>query len=57
MVETGTQAWLYGNLLDANITQDGHFITYPTADYLVDGNPGKKYILTRDCNAQQLGTK
>lgn len=36
---TGTQAWLYGGLFDANVSQDGRFLSYPTAHYLVDDEP------------------
>lgn len=36
---SGIQAFLGGGLFNANVSQDGHFISYPTADYLVDGNP------------------
>jgi hypothetical protein len=40
VAEIGTQAWLYGALM--NITSpDGEYITYPTADYKVDGAPSE----------------
>jgi len=42
MVETGSQAWLYGGLL--NITSsNGEIVSYPTADYRIDGASGKSF--------------
>jgi hypothetical protein len=39
-VVSGSQAWLYGGLL--NVTNDnGTFLSYPTADYKVDGVSGE----------------
>jgi len=35
IMETGTQAWLYGGLL--NNTSPGGNVSYPTADYQIDG--------------------
>ena len=40
MAETGSQAWLYGGLL--NITSaNGQILSYPTADYRIDGTSGE----------------
>jgi hypothetical protein len=36
----GSQAWLYGGLLDIT-TVDGNILSCPTADYRVDGVSGK----------------
>ena len=38
---TGTQLWLYGGVSDANIAPDGSFISYPNANYWLDGSPGE----------------
>lgn len=35
----GTEAWLHGALNNTSLTQDGHFVSYPTAEYVVDGVP------------------
>jgi hypothetical protein len=40
MVEIGSQAWLYGGLVNA-ADADGQIVSYPTADYKVDGDSGE----------------
>ena len=39
-METGSQAWFYGGLLNTTIV-DGQLIYYPIADYEIDGSPGE----------------
>ena len=40
LMEPGTQVWLYGGLL--NITNAaGEYLSYPTAEYTLDGYPGE----------------
>ena len=43
MTEIGIQAALYGGLSNSNVSEDGSFISYPTADYLLDGSPGESF--------------
>ena len=40
MVEIGSQAWLYGGLVNG-ANASGPILYYPTADYKIDGVPGE----------------
>ena len=40
MVEIGSQAWLYGGLMNGT-DANGQILLYPIADYKVDGVPGE----------------
>ena len=40
MVEIGSQAWLFGGLVNGS-DANGQIITYPIADYKVDGVSGE----------------
>ena len=44
MMEIGSQAWLYGGLLNVT-TANGEITSYPIADYKIDGVSGES--LTR----------
>ena len=54
---TGSQAWVYGSVLNTNQTED-----FPTANYVVDGTPGKlvnrisPQSLTAWCNSRPSNT-
>ena len=49
MAETGSQAWLYGGLnsddtngvFASQLTPGSQIVTYPTANYQIDGSPGE----------------
>ena len=41
MTRTGTQLLLYGGVADADVAKDGSFITFPNANYWLDGSPGE----------------
>ena len=40
MVEIGSQAWLYGGLINGT-NSSGQIVSYPTANYKVDGVSGE----------------
>src|ERR1700760_2109003 len=40
LMESGTQVWLYGGLTDIT-NVDGEYLSYPTAEYTLDGYPGE----------------
>ena len=40
MVEIGSQAWLYGGLMNGT-DASGQIFFYPTAEYRIDGVPGE----------------
>lgn len=41
MAETGSILWLYGGVSDTNVSQNGSLVSYPNAQYLLDGIPGE----------------
>jgi hypothetical protein len=47
MAEIGSQAWLYGGL-ENDTDVDGQIVSYPTADYKVDGASGKSQVASLD---------
>jgi hypothetical protein len=47
MTETGSQAWLYGGLVNST-DADGQIVSYPTADYKVDGVSGELQVALLD---------